>query len=416
MERNEENKSHLTAKTKIWGMVPNVFFLGLVSFLTDVSSDMIFGPLFPLFLKNVLSVGTQTIGLITGVTEGFESIIKIISGRLSDRIKRRKAFALIGYGLSTVAKPFLYFSNVWGQVLAVRLSDRVGKGIRTSPRDALIADSAPVGERGKSFGFHRAMDSAGAMVGLGIAAAIVFLIERQTLVLTSSAYRRIILVSVLPAALAVIVLFVFVRESGKSKDAKEPGTPHILADSPPQKKRGFSKRFWIFLAVVALFTVGNSSDAFVSLRAQNLGSGPFYITIMFLVHNLVYAGVSMPAGARSDQLGRKRVIALGWLVYALVYLGFALAGALWQIWLLLALYGVYYGMAEGTARAFVADMVSEERRGTAYGLYHGVVGIGLLAASLLAGWLWGAVSPAAPFLLGAGMSGIATVALIVLVR
>ena len=410
-----ENSSSRPSKSRIWGMAPNIFFLGMVSFLTDVSSDMIFGPLFPLFLANVLLVKTTTIGFIAGVTEGFESLLKIFSGQISDRVKKRKLFAVIGYGVSTLAKPFLYFAAVWGQVLGIRLADRVGKGIRTSPRDALIADSAPEGERGKSFGFHRAMDTAGACLGLAIAACIVFFIQREALTLSPDAYRLIVLISVIPAALAVLVLFLFVREPKKDKNTEADNLQKGISQSS-QEKRGFSLKFKLFLGVMALFTLGNSSDAFLSLRAQNLGCSPLFVTMMFLLHNVVYAGVSIPAGAWSDKLGRKRVILAGWVVYAPTYLGFALASAQWQVWLLFAVYGVYYGAAEGVARAFVADMVPEERRGTAYGLYHGIVGISLLAASLMAGWLWEAVFPAAPFFVGAGMAGIATIALVVLIR
>ena len=398
-------------RRKIWGMHSNIFFLGLVSFLTDVSSEMIFGPLFPLFLANVLGVRTTIIGLITGVTEGTESILKIFSGWLSDRMGKRKIFALLGYGLSTLAKPFMYLTSAWGQVLGVRFADRLGKGLRTSPRDALVAASSLPEERGRSFGFHRAMDTGGAVVGLGIAAAIVFLLQEEILELVQSTYQRIVLIGVVPAVLAVLLLFFFVQERHEIIVQE-----NALIQQPQRAEGGFSTQFKVFLAIMFIFTLGNSSDAFLSLRAQNLGYSLFHIILMFVVFNITYAATSLPAGILSDKLGRKRVIALGWLIYALVYFGFAHTVAPWQVWLLFAFYGLYYGLTDGVARAFIADMVAEERRGTAYGLYHGIVGIALLGASLIAGWLWVAISPAAPFFFGAGLAAVAMVAIITLIR
>jgi MFS family permease len=396
-------------KRKIWGMHPNIFFLGLVSFLTDVSSEMIFGPLFPLFLANVLGVKTTIIGLIAGVTEGTESILKIFSGWISDRVGKRKVFALLGYGLSTIAKPFMYLTAAWGQALGVRFVDRLGKGLRTSPRDALVAASSLLEERGRSFGFHRAMDTGGAVIGLGIAAVIIFLLQKEILGLAQSTYQHIVLIAVVPAVLAVILLFFFVQEKVIPQE-------DAFSQQPPKAEGGFSTQFKIFLAIMFIFTLGNSSDAFLSLRAQNLGYSLIHIILMFVLFNIIYASTSIPAGILSDKLGRKRLIALGWLIYALVYFGFAQTTTPWQVWLLFATYGLYYGLTDGVARAFIADMVAEERRGTAYGLYHGIVGIGLLGASLIAGWLWEAISPAAPFFFGAGMAAMAMVALITLIR
>jgi MFS family permease len=398
-------------KRKIWGMHPNIFFLGLVSFLTDVSSEMIFGPLFPLFLANVLGVKATIIGLITGVTEGTESILKIFSGWISDQVGKRKVFALLGYGLSTIAKPFMYLTAAWGQVLGVRFVDRLGKGLRTSPRDALVAASSLPEERGRSFGFHRAMDTGGAVVGLGAAAVVVFLLQREMLQLTQSTYQRIVLIGVVPAVLAVLLLFFFVQERQQRIPQED-----ALNQQLPKAEGGFSTQFKIFLAIMFIFTLGNSSDAFLSLRVQNLGYSLFHIILMFILFNIIYASTSLPAGMLSDKLGRKRVIAMGWLIYALVYFGLAHTFAPWQAWLLFATYGLYYGLSDGVARAFIADMVAEERRGTAYGLYHGTIGFGLLAANLIAGWLWQTINPAAPFFFGAGMAAAAMVALITLIR
>jgi len=387
-------------RRKVFGLNPNVFFLGIVSLLTDVSSEMIF-TLVPLFLFNVLRIGTPIIGLIGGLPESIDAIFRIFSGWLSDKVGRRKPLAVLGYSISTIAKPFMYLASTWGAVLAVRFGDRVGKGIRTSPRDALVADSVSAEERGKGFGLHRAMDTFGAVLGLAIAAIIIYLAQGGELALDLKTYQWLVLVGVVPAVLAVLVLVFFVRER------RRPSSGGIGSRVSFKRVGGFDTRFKLFLVIMAVFTLGNSSDFFVILRAQNLGSSVIYVVLMLVVLNIAYAVTALPAGVLSDRLGRRRVIILGWFIYALVYVGFALASELWQVWLLFAGYGVYYGVVEGVARAFVADLVPEEKRGTAYGLYHGVVGLTLLPASLIAGWLWQAYSPAAPFYFGAGLAFIA---------
>ena len=391
------------------GFNPNVFFLGVVSLLTDVSSEMIF-TLIPLFLCNVLGAATTVVGLVGGLSESTDAIFRIFSGRLSDRIKKRKFLAVLGYGLSTLAKPFMYLAASWSSVLVIRFGDRVGKGIRSSPRDALIADSLAAGERGRGFGLHRAMDTSGAVLGLGIAALIIYLVQKGDLELSLESYRWLVLVGVVPAVLAVLVLLTFVHEGRKKPSSV------LNAQDGSKVSTPFERRFKIFLVIMVVFTLGNSSDFFVILRAQNLGSPVLYITLMLVLFNVTYAGFSLPAGMLSDRLGRRGVIVLGWFIYVLVYLGFAVASSLWQIWLLFACYGIYYGIVEGVARAFVADLVSEERRGTAYGYFHGVVGLTLLPASLIAGWLWDAVNPAAPFYLGAFLAFLAMLGLLLLIR
>jgi MFS family permease len=396
-------------RRKLFGLNPNVFFLGIVSLLTDVSSEMIF-TLVPLFLSNVLGATTTIVGLIGGLSESTDAIFRIFSGWFSDRVGKRKSLAVLGYGISTLAKPFMYLASSWGSVLAIRFGDRVGKGIRSSPRDALIADSISAGERGKGFGLHRAMDTFGAVLGLAIAALIIYLVQGGGLALSLKTYQWLVLVGVVPAVLSVLVLLFFVHERRKPASAGT-GSPTGL-----KKAVSFDNRFKLFLVVMALFTLGNSSDFFVILRAQDLGSSVLYVVLMLVVFNLTYALIALPAGVLSDKLGRRRVIILGWFIYALVYLGFALASELWQVWLLFAGYGLYYGVVEGVARAFVADLVPKEKRGTAYGFYHGVVGVALLPASLIAGWLWQAVSPAAPFYFGAGLAFIAMLGIMALVR
>jgi len=402
------DKAYLERR-KVFGLNPNVFFLGIVSLLTDVSSEMIF-TLVPLFLRNVLIAPFTIIGLIGGLSESTDAIFRILSGWLSDRLGKRKPLAVLGYSISTIAKPFMYLASSWGSVLAIRFGDRVGKGIRTSPRDALVADSVSAEERGKGFGLHRAMDTFGAVLGLAIAAIIIYLVQGGELALSRETYQWLVLVGVVPAVLAVLVLLFFVRERRK------PSSSDIGSQVGFKGVGGFDTRFKVFLAIMVVFTLGNSSDFFVILRAQNLGSSVIYVVLMLVVFNIAYAITALPAGMLSDRLGRRRVITLGWFIYALVYLGFAMASEMWQVWLLFACYGVYYGIVEGVARAFVADLVPEERRGTAYGLYHGVVGLTLLPASLIAGWLWQAYTPAAPFFFGAGLAFLAMLGIMGLVR
>jgi len=395
---------------KIWGMHHNIFFLGLVSLLTDISSEMIF-TLVPLVVTNVIGAGALAVGFIGGLSESFDAVFRIFSGRLSDRIKKRKLLAMAGYSFSTLCKPFMLLASSWGGVLAVRFGDRVGKGIRTSPRDALIADSVTLEKRGKGFGIHRAMDTAGAVIGLAIAAIIIYIIQGSGLDLSKESYRWMVIIGIIPAVLGVLVLVAFVHEKGLPKS----NTPKVVA-APVVKSAAFSARFKLYLAIMAVFTLGNSSDFFIILRAQNLNVSVLSITLMLVLFNITYVACSVPAGMLSDRIGRKWLITIGWTIYALVYLGFALSTSAWNMWVLFACYGIYYGIVEGVAKAFVADLVPAERRGMAYGYYHGVVGLMLLPASVLAGWLWSVLSPAAPFYLGAVLAFLAMLAMLVLIK
>jgi len=411
-------KPTLTNKTyqrpgKILGLNPNVFFLGIVSLLTDISSEMIF-TLLPLFLSHVLGAATTIIGLIGGLSESADAIFRILSGWFSDRIGKRKLLMVWGHSISTVAKPFMYLAASWGVVLAIRFGDRIGKGIRTSPRDALVSDSVSAGERGKGFGLHRAMDTLGAVLGLAIAAVIIYLVQGGGPRLSLETYQWLVLVGVVPAVLAVLALIIFVREPRRKPSPDYEG--RVTSIGHRGLIKGFDTRFKVFLAIMAVFTLGNSSDFFVILRAWDLDVSLIYVIVMLILFNVTYAVTSLPGGMLSDRLGRRRVITLGWFIYALVYLGFALASEVWQVWLLFAGYGIYYGLVEGVARAFVADLVTEEKRGTAYGLYHGVIGLTLLPASLIAGWLWEAISPAAPFYFGASLAFLAMLGMMVLIR
>jgi MFS family permease len=399
----------------IFGLNPNIFWLGAVSFLTDVSSELIF-TLLPLFLANVLQTGTVLIGFIEGVAESTASLLKIASGWFSDKLGNRKRLSFAGYALSTLAKPFMLIATTWGPVMAIRFTDRFGKGIRTAPRDALVADSCDEDERGKAYGFHRAMDTSGAALGLVIAAVVIFLLQGNILALQADTYRWLVIFGIIPAVIALF-FFIFIHEPPKQQVCTvSPASMQGVDAGGPLPSSAFSGRFKIFLVIVFLFTLGNSSDAFLILRAQNLGNNVFYIVLMLIVFNAVYALFSVPAGMLSDRLGRKKIIVLGWSMYALVYLGFAFFNQEWVVWVLWAMYGMYYGLAEGVVRALVADLVPEHRRGTAFGAYHGVVGVTLLPASLIAGWLWQAVNPAAPFYFGAALAVLAVIGLIIFVR
>lgn len=398
-----EHVEKTTTTLSIRQLPRNVWAVGLTSFFMDISSEMVINIL-PLFLSNVLGVQTGLIGLIEGVAEATASMLKLFSGWLSDKIGGRKSLAVLGYGLSSVVKPFFYFANSWGMIAGVRWADRVGKGIRTAPRDALVADSATPATRGLAFGFHRAMDTAGALLGLLIAALVVWLAQANALSLSRPTFQTIVLISLVPAFLAVITLMV------GAKDVPVAG----VRASPKFSLRSMGKPFNIFLVIVSIFSLGNSSDAFMVLRAQNLGISVIGILMMLVVFNLLYALISTPAGARSDKIDRRRLIIGGWLVYAAIYLGFALARQGWQVWLLYVAYGLYYGMAYGTANALVADLVPENLRGTAYGTYHAVIGILAFPASFIAGLLWQGMGtwagfgPSAPFWFGGSLALIAS--------
>lgn len=387
-----------------WRALPrNVWVTTITSFLTDISSEMI-ANMIPLFLANVLGVSTAIIGLIEGVAETTASLLKGFSGWLSDKMRARKRLAVAGYALSAFSKPFFYFAASWPWVLVLRFTDRVGKGIRTSPRDALIAESIDEHHRGLAFGLHRAGDTAGAMIGLIVALLVVLATQSQTLELSRDTFQALVLIGVIPALLAVLVL---------ALGAKELRLPSATVEQVKLSFGALNPEFRFFLLVVAIFTLGNSSDAFLVLRAQERGLSVAGVLGMLITFNFVYAAFAGPLGSLSDRVGRKRLIIGGWLVYGLLYMGFALAADAAQIWLIYALYGLYYAAVEGTAKALVADLIPPQQRGTAYGFYNATVGLVALPASLLAGILWQGLGawpgfgPAAPFLLGAALAFLA---------
>ncbi|HSB00456.1 MAG TPA: MFS transporter [Anaerolineales bacterium] len=383
----------------------NVWVMSATSLLNDISSEMLLN-LIPFFLANILGVRTAVIGLIEGVAETTASLLKIFFGALSDRFGKRKPFAVVGYALSAFTKPFLYFASAWGWVLGVRVADRIGKGVRTAPRDALIADSVDDKQRGLAFGLHRAADTLGAFLGLGIAAVIVWRTQAQATLLNLDTFKLIVLVSIVPGVLGVLVLMLGAAEvTGTGQGA---GTTRLsLKDIDP--------RFKSFLFVLVLFTLGNSSDAFILLRGQERGLTILQVMGMSLTFNAIYTVFAGPLGAWSDKVGRRRLMLIGWLAYGLVYLGFAFSQTGWQIWMLFGLYGLYYAATQGAASALVADLVPQAQRGSAYGLYNAAVGITVLPASLIAGLLWQGIGPwtgfgpSAPFFFGALMALLAGV-------
>ncbi len=364
-------------------------------------------PLLPLFLTRTLGAPMKAVGLIEGIAESTSSGLRLAAGWLSDRVGRRKPFVVAGYACAAAAKPLLAVAGTWGHVLGIRLLDRFGKGLRTPPRDALLADAAPGPIRGRAFGLHGSMDTAGAVAGPLLAWAV--------LPWVGGDFRAVFLLAFVPALIGIVVLLAGVRE------IPPPAAPPLTPPSPPPGERikvraaGLGGRFWRFVPVLVCFGIGNSSDVFLILRSRQLGISEGSIPLLYLTFNVVYAAVSLPGGTLSDRIGRRPVILAGYAMFALVYLGFARAGAAWETWPLFAFYGIYYALTERIQRAFVADLVPEAARGRAFGIYHAVVGALALPASLLAGWLWDAVGPAAPFSLG-GASAVLALLLFLILR
>jgi len=378
------------------GLTRNVLILGAVSLLNDGASEMIY-PLLPAFLTAVLGAGPAALGVIEGVAETTASLLKLYSGYLSDRVRKRKGWIVAGYSISNVIRPLIAFSTSWLHVLALRFSDRVGKGLRTSPRDAIIADSTPVAFRGKAYGFHRAMDHAGAIVG-PLAATVLLLAFHDDL-------KTIFLFSFIPGLFAVSLLLFGLRES--PAEVRATGHGFSVRAAWAEITPGFRK----YLAIILVFTLGNSTDAFLLLRAQQLGVPLTLLPTIWVVLHIVKMGFSVPGGIVSDRIGRKKVIVTGWVVYALVYFAFGMASVQWHAWLLFAVYGIYFGLTEGVEKALVADFAPGHLRGSAFGLYHLVVGAGALPASLLFGLVWQAAGSTAAFAMGAGLALAASVML-----
>jgi len=389
------------------GLPRNVFAIGLVSLLNDASSEIIY-PLLPIFLASSLGASARAIGTIEGLAESISSLLKLFAGYLSDRLEKRKLLVVAGYSVASLARPLLAFAQTWTQVLAIRLTDRIGKGIRTAPRDAMIADTVRVEQRGIAFGFHRAMDHAGAVVGplVGYVLVIIFVANAKSP--TTGEFSKIFLAASVPALLAVLVAIFFMRES-----------PQRASQGSEIKKlslRGFDSNFKRFLFVLALFTLSNSSDSFLILRAMDSGVSVALVPLLWAAHHGMKVLSSLFGGDLSDRLGRKRLIVAGWILYAAVYAGFAFATHQASLWVLFLVYGIYFGLAEGAEKALVADLVRPEQRGTAYGLYNLAFGITVFPASLLMGTIWDWKGPTIAFLLSAIMGATAAMLLLILVR
>ncbi|HEY6322954.1 MAG TPA: MFS transporter [Thermoanaerobaculia bacterium] len=378
----------------------NVVTLGGVSLLTDVATEMAY-PLLPIFLTTVLGASATALGAIEGVAESTASLLKLASGWLSDRLPGRKPLVVIGYGLASLVKPLIGLTRSAGQVLAIRVVDRVGKGIRTSPRDALIADSVAPSIRGRAFGFHRAADNTGAVIGPLIAFALLRFGHGIDL-------RRVFLLTAIPAALSVALLVFGLREVPRPARPEGEGTARPAG---PLRAAGLGARFWWLFAILTVFTLGNSSDAFLLLRATQLGIAPLLVPVLWALLNLVKALFNVPGGVLSDRFGRRPLLVAGWTIYAAVYVGFGLAGAAWQVWVLFAAYGLYFGATEGVEKALVADFVPAERRGAAFGFYNLALGIAALPASLIFGELVDHASSRIAFLFGGGMALLAAIAI-----
>ena len=377
----------------------NVRNLGWVSFLNDVSSEMIY-PLLPLFLTQVLGASVLFVGLIEGVAESVSSFLKLFSGWFSDRFQRRKGIIVFGYSLASATRPLMGAASSPFHVLILRFFDRVGKGVRTSPRDALLSQSCGEEERGKAFGFQRAMDHAGAMIGPLMASLFLVGGIRNL--------RTIFWIAFIPACLCVWVLLRGVQETVADPSSKPP--PFRI------RWNEWDRKFKYFLLIIALFTLGNSSDAFLLLRAKDLGVGTASIPILWFFLHLSKTIFSVPGGVLSDRIGRRPVMVLAWTVYGLVYLGFSFATKAVHVWGLFFIYGLFFGLSEGVERAWVADLVEPSKRGTAYGVYHFFIGIAALPASLLTGFIWKTLGVAWAFGLGATMALGAALLAIVLLR
>jgi MFS family permease len=372
----------------------NVFALSAVSFLTDVSSEMIY-PLLPVFLTTVLGANASFIGAIEGAAESTAALLKLASGWWSDRVRNRKPLVVLGYGIATVMRPLVAIAGSATQVLLIRVSDRVGKGIRNAPRDALIADSVDPRIRGRAFGFHRAADHAGGVLGPLIAFAL--------LGWHLASIRSVFWLAAIPGALSFAVLLMFVREVPR---------PATVAVAAPDLRRPLGAAFWRVLAVLFVFTLGNSTDAFLLLRATQLGVPVALAPILWAALHVVKSASSTPGGSLSDRIGRRPTLVMGWTIYAAVYLGFARAGAAWQAWALFGVYGLYFGLTEGAERAMIADLVRDDARGTAFGWYNLAIGLGALPASILFGMVWDRAGAPIAFAMGAVLALVAAISLV----
>jgi len=393
----------------------NVFAISLVSLLNDVSSEIVY-PLLPVFLSITLGVSPRILGTIEGAAESASSFLKLFAGHFSDRAGKRKGLVVFGYALSSFMRPLLAFASGWHHVLGIRLIDRVGKGIRSAPRDAMIADGVRVEERGLAFGFHRAMDHSGAVIGPLIGYGLVTLLAADANAPTAGDFQNIFLLASIPALAAVLVVAFFVRESFKPANADNATPEKIDVPRLRLSLKGYDSNFKRFLPIVALFTLSNSSDFFLLLRARDAGVSGGNVLLLWSGLHVTKVLSSIFGGDLSDRLGRRRLIVSGWILYAAVYAGFAFVSNQVSVWILFLIYGIYFGLVEGAEKALVADLVRPEQRGTAYGLYNLAFGITVFPASLLMGAVWEWRGPQTAFLLSAALGATAAFLLLILVK
>ena len=384
---------------KILGFSKNIFFLSLVSLFTDISSEMIY-PLLPVFLTMVLGAPVSFVGVVEGIAESTASLLKLVFGWLSDKMNKRKVFVSSGYALSSIVRPLVAFAMFPWHVLLVRFADRFGKGVRTSARDALIADTCEPGEKGKAFGFNRAMDHAGALIGPLVATALLAYFVKDM--------RSVFAWAFIPALLALATVLFLVKE--------KPPAPACPAEPFKLSFNIFDSNFKKYIFVVFIFTLGNSSDAFLILRAKDAGFSIMLLPVLWAALHAVKMLSSTPGGMISDKIGRKKVIVAGWVIYGIVYVGFALAHSPVHIWILFAIYGFFFGLTESAEKAFVAEMVKPELRGTGYGMFNFAIGIGALPASIIMGFLWYKLGVVPAFLFGSSVALISALLLTGMVK
>lgn len=377
------------------GMLRNIIFLGLVSFFADISSEMVY-PLIPLYLTTAFGATPVLVGIIEGIAESVASLLKVFSGYISDRYNRKKPLAFFGYASGLLYKLALLFAGSWGGILGARVIDRFGKGIRTAPRDVMVSESADKTQMGQAFGIHKALDMAGAAIGTLLA----FVLLKR---IGEGAYKTIFAVSILPVLLALL-MFVFIKEKRDVRESKP--REHFW-----ENFRQLNRNLKLYLLVTFLFTLGNSSNTFLLLKANDIGFSSSDVILLYFVYNLVSAVFAIPFGKRSDRVGRKRILIAGYLMFAAVYLGFAIVSSKWLLVAVFVLYGFYTAMVTGVERAFIAEIAPAELKGTMLGLHSTLVGIALLPASVIAGALWTAAGSFAPFALGALLSLIAALLL-----
>jgi MFS family permease len=376
---------------KFFGFEKNVFVAGFVSFFMDVSSEMIY-PIVPLFLANVLGVNKSVIGLIEGIAESTASLLKVFSGWFSDKIGNRKWLTAAGYGISTLSRPIIALATGWHHVMGSRFMDRFGKGVRTAPRDAIIAESSDRAFLGRAFSFHRSLDTMGAVIGPALAFFLLGIFLND--------YRKVFWLSVLPGVIAVLLIIFFITEKKKIFIA--------FSESPKLTLKNFDWKFKFFVLITTVFAIGNSSDVFLILRAQQVGISTVMIPVVYLLFNLVYSISAIPAGIAADKFGRKKVILVGFVLFAVLYYGFAIAADTETIWILFSLYGLFMGLTEGIQKAFLATIIPIDFKATAFGVYNTAVGFAMFPASFVGGWLWDTISPSATFYFGAATAALST--------